>query len=151
MKTVPKPVEAEFTIVEPLCAVFRRGLKSEGLKYTPERAAILDTVVRSEGLFSADEIIDRVRAFGLRISKATVYRTFRLMLELGILQRVTLSDDQTRYQLVYGLSSRDLIVRMDTHEVFPVDVPGLRELCERACRQHGLTLVGHRLQVLARP
>lgn len=151
MKTAPKPQEPEaLTIIEPLCAVFRRGLKADGLKYTPERAAILDTVVRIEGLFSADEVIDRVRTFGIRISKATVYRTFRLLMELGIIQRITLSDEQTRYQLVYGLSSRDLIVRMDTHEVVPLDVPGLRELCERACRKHGVTFVGHRLQILAR-
>ena len=30
-------------IMEPLCAVFRRHLKSLGHKYTPERAQILDT------------------------------------------------------------------------------------------------------------
>ncbi len=139
-----------FTIIEPLCAVFRRGLKAEGLKYTPERAAILDTVIRVESVFTADETIERVRGSGFRVSKATVYRTFRLMMELGIIQRLTLSDDQTRYQLVYGLSSRDMILRIDTHEVVPIDVPELTELCRRACEERGLTFVGHRLQVLAR-
>jgi len=149
--TSTEPPEDEvLTIIEPLCAVFRRGLKAEGLKYTPERAAILDTVIRIEGLFAADEVIDRVRGSGFRVSKATVYRTFRLMMELGIIQRVTLSDEQTRYQLVYGLSSRDMIVRIDTHTVTPIEVPELREICERICRERGLTLVGHRLQVLAK-
>ena len=42
---------ADPEIVEPLCAVFRRRLKSEGLKYTPERAQVLDTIIRYEGLF----------------------------------------------------------------------------------------------------
>ena len=30
----------DIRIVEPLCAVFRRRLKTEGLKYTPERATV---------------------------------------------------------------------------------------------------------------
>ena len=137
-------------IIEPLCAVFRRTIKAAGQKYTPERAQILDMVVRKEGIFEAEQLIADLRAARFRVSKATVYRTFRLLMELGIIQRITLSDEQTRYQLVYGLTSRDMIVRIDTHEVVPLEVPGLRELCERACRKHGVTLVGHRLQILAR-
>ena len=38
----------DIRIIEPLCAVFRRKLKSEGLKYTPERAQILDAIIRRD-------------------------------------------------------------------------------------------------------
>ena len=74
-------------IVEPLCAVFRRKLKSEGLKYTPERAHVLDTIVRLDELFEADTIIERVKNSDIRVSKATVYRTIKLLQEAGIIQR----------------------------------------------------------------
>ena len=51
-------------IIEPLCAVFRRNLKEEGLKYTPERAAILERAttwidsVRDDPFFAWFHFID---------------------------------------------------------------------------------------------
>ena len=44
--------QAPLDIIEPLCAVFRRALKEENLKYTPERAMILDTIIAFDGCFA---------------------------------------------------------------------------------------------------
>src|SRR5215471_21153732 len=104
----------ELEILEPLCAVFRKKLKSEGLKYTPERAQVLDTVMGFPGLFEADRVLEKVRKSGFRVSKATVYRTIKLLQDAGIIQRALFDHEQTHYQLVYGKSAEDSIIRMDT-------------------------------------
>src|SRR5688572_21196160 len=101
-------------IVEPLCAVFRRKLKAEGLKYTPERARILDAIVGRDGLFEAEELLAACKAAGYRVSKATIYRTIRLLQDAGIIQRVLFDEDQAHYQLVYGRTPQDLLIRLDT-------------------------------------
>lgn len=138
------------TIIEPVCAVFRRTLKGEGLKYTLERAQILDAVLRSEGLFHADDLIVSMKSAGLRVSKATVYRTLKLMQQAGIIQRLLFDDDDAgRYQVVFGSKTRDLLVRTDNAQCEPLDIPELHALCEAACRARGLTLQSHRLQVFA--
>lgn len=140
----------EPTIIEPVCAVFRRTLKAEGLKYTLERAQILDAVLRTQALFHADELIASLKAAGFRVSKATVYRTLKLMQQAGIIQRLLFDDDDAgRYQVVFGLRTRDLLVRTDTAQSEALDIPELRALCEAACRARGLTLQSHRLQVFA--
>lgn len=139
----------EMEIIEPLCAVFRRKLKSEGLKYTPERARVLDTIIQIDELFEADRLLDEVRASGFRVSKATVYRTIKLMLDAGIIQRVLSDSDQARYQLAYGPRPKDLIVRLDTGETIQVEIPELVELRNRVCKAYGLTAEGHRLQIFA--
>lgn len=140
----------EFDIVEPLCAVFRKQLKAEGLKYTPERAQVLDTIMRFDGVFEADRIIDDVKGKGFRVSKATVYRTIKLLQEAGIVQRVLLGEEQGYYQLVYGRRPQAMVVRLDRDGASePVEVPGLSELCEGVCQAHGLTLRSHRLQIFA--
>ena len=139
----------ELEIIEPLCAVFRRKLKSEGLKYTPERARVLDTVIRLDGLFEADRLIEELRGSGRPVSKATVYRTIRLMQDAGILQRVVFDEDPARYQLVYGRRPNDLLVRTDTDEVEEIELPELIELRDRICRQRGLEARGHRFQIFA--
>lgn len=136
-------------IVEPLCAVFRRKLKTEGAKYTPERAQILDAVMRIEGIFEADHLLDVLRGHGQRVSKATVYRTIKLMLDAGILQRVLFDGDAAQYQLIYGTRPSDLIVRLDTGEAIAVDVPELLAIRQRVCEELGLEAQGHRFQIFA--
>jgi len=136
-------------IIEPLCAVFRKKLKSEGLKYTPERAQVLDTIMRFEGLFEAERIIDEVKAAGFRVSKATIYRTIKLLQDAGIIQRVLFDQDQAHYQMVYGQTPQDLILRLDGGEAITLDLPELIQLRDRICRKHGLVAKGHRLHIFA--
>jgi Fur family ferric uptake transcriptional regulator len=136
-------------IVEPLCAVFRRKLKSEGLKYTPERAHVLDTIVRLDELFEAETIIERVKHSGIRVSKATVYRTIKLLQEAGIIQRVLCDEDQARYQLAYGAGPQELIVRLDTREIITISSGELAAACAKICAQRGLTMDGYRLHIFA--
>lgn len=148
--------EQRLEIIDPLCAVFRRKLKSEGLKYTPERAQVLDTVIRlgesngnGSGLIEADRVLFDVTRSGFRVSKATVYRTIRLLQEAGIIERVPFDDDQSHYQLAYGATPRDAIVRMDTGETVPIEVPELVSLREAICQRMGLKARGHRLHIFA--
>jgi Fur family transcriptional regulator, ferric uptake regulator len=84
-----------------------------------------------------------------RVSKATVYRTIRLLQEAGIIQRVPFDDEQSHYQLAYGTRATDLIVRTDTGEIVTVDLPVLIVLRDEACRRLGLRAIGHRLQIFA--
>lgn len=145
----PFPEGEQIQIVEPLCAVFRKKLKSEGLKYTPERAQILDIIIRQDGLFEAERLLDELKRSGFRVSKATVYRTIRLLQEAGIIQRVLSDEEQSHYQLVYGRRPNDLLIRLDTNEIITIDVPELIAIRDRVCAERGLTARGHRFQVFA--
>jgi len=136
-------------IIEPLCSVFRRKLRSEGLKYTPERAAVLDAAVRAEGLFEADRIIEDVKAGGIRVSKATVYRTLKLLQEAGVIQRVPLDTDQAFYQTVFGRRPSEIILRLDTRRALTVELPEVADACRRACESRGLRLRAHQLVIFA--
>lgn len=136
-------------ITEPLCAVFRRQLKAEGQKYTPERAQVLDAIIQLDRIFEAEQVIDALRERQHRVSKATVYRTIHLLQEAGIIQRVLTEGDQAQYQLAYGESPSDTLVRLDTREVVTVDVPELAAIRDRICKELGLLPQGHKLQIFA--
>ncbi len=149
----PPPIPSELSIVEPLCSVFRRQLKAEGLKYTPERARILDAIIEIDGPFEADALLDQLRAAAApdqKVSKATVYRTIKLLEDAGIIQRILFDRDGSRFQLVYGQSANTLLVRSDTGEVEAIEAPELIALRDRLCRERGLTPEGHRFQIVAR-
>lgn len=136
-------------VMEPLCAVFRRRLKEEGQKYTPERAQILDAIIRLDDVFQAEQLQEELRDAGFRVSKATIYRTIKLLQEAGIIQQVLFDAEQAHYQLAYGRRPRDLLIRADTQQIVRIDVPELAEIRDRICRQHGLRPLGHRLQIFA--
>jgi Fur family transcriptional regulator, ferric uptake regulator len=120
-----------------------------GLKYTPERAQVLDAIIHFDGVFEAERLLDELKASEFRVSKATVYRTLKLLQDAGIIQRVLSRDDHAKYQLVYGATPRDQLVRLDTGEVLDLELPELMELRERICREQGLVPQGHRLQIFA--
>lgn len=150
------PTLDDIRIIEPLCAVFRRKLKSEGLKYTPERAHILEAIIQRDerggmdSVFQADSLLAAMRDAGFRVSKATIYRTIKLLAEAGIIQQVLFDDETAHYQLAYGRASSGLLVNVDTREITPIDLPELATLRDRVCRERGLTAAGHRLVIYAR-
>lgn len=140
--------------MEPLCAVFRRKLKSVGLKYTPERAHILDAIIRGAdaqgGVFQADQLLEAMRRAGFRVSKATIYRTIKLLAEAGIIQQVLFDSEQAHYQLAYGKRSSGLLIDVDTKRIIPIELPELAAVRDRVCREHGLEPEGHRVVIYGR-
>jgi Fur family ferric uptake transcriptional regulator len=140
-----RPPDAE--IIEPLCAIFRRALKAENLKYTPERARILDTIIEFDSLFEADQLLDTIKKRGHSVSKATVYRTLKLLESCGIIQHVLFDREQSHYQLAIGQSGNTLLIHADTGEVEALALPELVELRDRLCKERGLKVQGHRLQI----
>ncbi|MEM7623754.1 MAG: transcriptional repressor [Planctomycetota bacterium] len=140
----------ELDIIEPLCAVFRRHLKNDGQKYTPERAHILDTIIELDGVFEVETLLARVRDTGFRVSKATIYRTLKLLEDAGIVELVPFDREQSHYQLVYGRRPDAILVNVDSGAIKSVELAEIMSICERVCGEHGLTLEGHRLQIFAR-
>lgn len=147
--TRPDGTLEDIEVVEPLCAVFRRHLKSLGQKYTPERAQILDVLLRMDDVFEADRLLEEMRRRGYRVSKATIYRTIKLLQDAGIIQQILLDSEQAHYQLVYGRRPRDLLIRVDTNEVVAIDVPELAKIRDRVCAELGLRPESHRFQIFA--
>ena len=118
-------------ILAPICAVFRRHLKSCSLRYTSERAEVLAAVMDTEGLFDADSLLMEMRSEHKNVSKSTVYRTLRLLQDAGIVAPFMLLDAKiTHYQLVYGREPSDYMVCVKTGKLMPLqcdDVVALRE------------------------
>lgn len=133
----------------PLCAVFRRFLKSRSLKYTPERAGVLDAIIESGGAFEVDDLLDELRGAGHRVSKATVYRTIRLLQEAGIVTPAAFDPRGSRYELVYGGDDHDIMVCVRTGRRVPIEAPELAALRERLAREQGWQAFAHRFHVFA--
>lgn len=133
----------------PPCAVFRRFLRSRGLKYTTERAEILDRVLAFDGHFEVDELVRSMQDRRRNVSKATVYRTIKLLQEAAIVAPALHDGKQIRYQLAHGQAPRDWMICVRTGRTLDFSAPELVDLRDRICRQLGWDPVGHRLEIYA--
>src|SRR5882757_8663931 len=125
------------TPYEPVCAIFRRYLHQEKLKFTPERAMILDAVLRKEGLFEPEGLIDHLKSLGHRVSRATVYRTLSHLQDAGILKQVFFDDRQTYYEVIAGRQTHDYLICVATGRVIEFSSEKLKALRDEICREHG--------------
>lgn len=75
-------------------------LSGKGRRKTPERYAIMETVLREKGHLSADDIYE-IMSDTFRVTRPTVYSTLQLLDELGIVQTHHLAG-KALYEPVYG-------------------------------------------------
>lgn len=83
--------------------VLKEVLKEKGYKLTPQRRAILNGIIDSEGAhLTAEELYDLVKIDCPEIGLATVYRTVQLLEEMGVVCKLDLDDGRSRYELCQG-------------------------------------------------
>lgn len=95
-----KAKDSKQAAIDEAKAVLDEYLSSNGRRKTPERYAIMETVIRAEGHLSADDIYDAM-ADTFRVTRPTVYATLQILDELGIVQ-VHQMDGRALYEPVYG-------------------------------------------------
>ncbi len=72
----------------------QQGLHQDGRRLTPQRKRVLELFERcgSGCHLSAEEVHQQLAALEMKVSLATVYRTLRLLADMGLLQELELSE-----------------------------------------------------------
>jgi Fur family transcriptional regulator, ferric uptake regulator len=150
LPSLPKVTDPSRQVLpyEPICAVFRRYLHGEKLKFTPERAMILDAVLRKEGLFEPEALVEDLKRLGHRVSRATVYRTLNHLQDAGILKQVFFDNRQSYYEVLAGRQTHDYLICVATGRVIEFHSEKLRRLRDEICREHGFEPISHQLHIL---
>jgi Fur family ferric uptake transcriptional regulator len=132
---------------EPVCAIFRRYLHGQRLKFTPERAMILDAVLRKTALFEAEQLAVDLHQLGHRVSRATVYRTLAHLQDAGILKQVFFDNKQSYYDVIVGRQAYDYLICVTTGNVIEFNSDKLRKLRDEICREHGFEPLSHQFHI----
>jgi len=132
---------------EPVCAIFRRYLHEQKLKFTPERAMMLDAVLRKEGLFEPEQLVEDLKKLGHRVSRATVYRTLAHLQDAGVLKQVFFDNRQSYYEVIAGRQAYDYLICVATGRVIEFSSDKLKKLRDEICREHGFDPISHQFHV----
>ncbi len=132
---------------EPVCAIFRRYLHDQKLKFTPERAMMLDAVLRKTQLFEPEQLVDDLKSLGHRVSRATVYRTLNHLQDAGIVKQVFFDNRQSYYQVIVGRETHDYLICVSTGRVIEFSSERLRQLRDEICKEHGFDPLSHQFHI----
>lgn len=127
--------------------MFRRYLHAQKLKFTPERAMMLDAVLRKQGLFEAERLVTDLKELGHRVSRATVYRTLAHLQDAGICKQVFFDNKQSYYEVIAGRQAYDYLICVETGKVVEFNSEKLRKLRDEICREHGMEPLSHQFHV----
>ena len=92
---------------------FKEALKKEGLKYTPQRTAVLEEIIKDKGHRESEEIYLALKKGGKHVSRATVYRTMDILVNNGFARKMNLGDGRARYESKVNSPHHDHLVCMD--------------------------------------
>jgi Fur family ferric uptake transcriptional regulator len=132
--------------------LFRDFLRQKNLKFTTERLAILKAVQRFGRPFEAEELLLELRESDHRVSKATIYRTLKHLLDVGLLKQVHFgASKQAHYDFVpSGGEDHDHLLDLDTGKIIPFSSDAVIKLRDEIARKMGFTALSHRFQIMAR-
>jgi Fur family ferric uptake transcriptional regulator len=122
---------------------FREFLEIRGEKLTEPRRVLVRHIFDSHKHFDADELVADLRAAGRQVSRSTVYRTLRLLVEAGLLRELRLTN-RTAYEHDYGYPAHDHLHCTECNAIVEFRNDAVRQLSEAVSREHGFRPLGHR-------
>jgi Fur family ferric uptake transcriptional regulator len=107
-------------------------------------------VLDSQDYPDLDQLRLRIGAVNPRISLATVYRTLRLLVGLGLVERHTFQGSRTRYGPALD-QHRDHLIDVTSGRVIEFHSEEIERLQDDIARHLGFRLTGHRLELYGEP
>jgi Fur family ferric uptake transcriptional regulator len=125
-----------------------RTLSRRGYRLTSPRRAVLDTMRELGNHFTAED----VQAASPAVGRATVFRTMKLMRDLGIVCQVVLDDGTVVYQLTAedDTDHHHHVVCSECGQVTEFASDGLEQVLEGVARTTGFDIDTHRLELYGR-
>ena len=94
----------------PSSDILKKALKKEGLRYTHQRQAIWDELYASDEHRDAEEIYLALYNSGLKVSRATVYRTIDVLVNNNLVRKLDLGDGRARYENKMDTAHHDHLI-----------------------------------------
>jgi Fur family ferric uptake transcriptional regulator len=121
-------------------------LTDTGHRLTGPRLALASLIDRQPGHFTASSLLEQARGHGLRLGRASVFRTLDLLAELGALEHIDLPDGEHAYVACEPAHHHHVICQ-SCGRVTEVADAGLAAAVAEMSRRSGWKIDSHRLEL----
>ena len=122
-------------------------LKTRGFKHTPQRRAIIRTLVAGKNPLSVKEIVENLQTTFPEISPDTVYRNLKVLCNLGIVSEIKHQGKKgTRYEMD-GKPHHHHMVCVSCGKSVCLPHCKIEEDCKTMAQESDFHLVGHNFEI----
>ncbi len=126
-------------------------LHSEGLRYTKQRQAVWDEIRKSDEHRDAEEIYIKLKSNGVRVSRATVYRTIDVLVKNKLVRKMDVGEGRSLFEPRLDNHHHDHMICMDTGNIIEFFDEELENLQEKIAEKYGYKVIRHVHQLFVRP
>lgn len=126
---------------------FLAFLSRNGLKLTRQRQVVVEEIFSDSGHFEAEDLVDRLRTKGLRVSRATVYRTLELLRECQLVEKLDFGTPRSFYEQVTPGQHHDHLICTRCGNVIEFHNGSLEALQRDICRNFDFEEAHHSLRI----
>ena len=130
-----------------LLGLFRAALQEHRLPVTQQREAVARTLFESGQILSADEIAERLRTAGVRVAKATVYRTLDLLVRFDLASEHDFDEGFKRYEMRVGPANHCHLICSACGEIVHCWHETLNRFHSEVAQQFGFHVLGRQLKL----
>lgn len=121
--------------------VLKETLRKEGLRYTKQRQEIWNELRSSNEHRDAEEIFLTLRKRGLKISRATVYRTIDVLVRNNLIDKLDIGDGRARYEYNDKYLQHDHLICTSCGKIVEFHNDEIEELQSKITKQHKFKLL----------
>ena len=127
---------------------YEKELRRQGVRITRQRSAILGIISETEDHPDALEIFRRAVAVDPSISLSTVYRTMKLLGDIGAIHRHAFEGGPSRFE--HAADHHDHLIDIETGDVIEFKSDRIEQLQDEIAKSLGYDIVHHRLELYGR-
>jgi Fur family transcriptional regulator, ferric uptake regulator len=128
---------------------YEKALRKAGVRITRPRRTILGILSETESHPDALEIFRRAVAVDASISLSTVYRTMKLLGDMGAIHRHAFEGGPSRFEPASG-DHHDHLIDVETGDVIEFKSDRIEQLQNEIAESLGYDIVHHRLELYGR-
>ena len=121
----------------------KKALKKEGLRYTSQRQAIWDEICSSDEHRDVEELFISIRQAGIKVSRATVYRTIDVLVKNNLVRKLDLGDGRSLYEHKIDPTHHDHLVCIRCGRIEEFMMEEIESLQDRIAKKHNFKLIRH--------
>lgn len=117
-------------------------LRDAGIRVTSQRRTVIAALVHSHDHPTAEDVHARAKTVDRSVSFATVYRALATLVDAAIVQRISVDDGPSRFEMA-PKTEHDHLVDVDNGEVLELASEELAALRSRLAAELGYEILSH--------
>ncbi len=119
--------------------IFEAFLNHEKSRYTSTKRDIADAIFKKTHHFEVETFIDTFEKEDLKLSRASVYRTIKQLLDAGLLQKIPTQDGKVYYEHSLPQSHHAHIICNTCGKIFEIKNNAIESEIQKFCQDIHIT------------